>query len=311
MPVEKVIKVNFSRYNTAMILVTGGTGFVGRALIRQLRQADYPVRTLLRPSPKSPNLPQGVAVDVVLCSLNDERGLRAAMKGVKVVYHLAGSERLSTKADLNQVDIAGTEAIVRAASQAGVEKLIFLSHLGADRQSAFAVLKAKGIAEHLIQQGGVPYVILRSAVAYGPGDAFTEPLARVLRRSPGFFFIPNDGRGLIQPLWIEDLVTCMVMALEDERLVGQVTNLGGIEALTIRDVVRAICQQLGVRRLLLHLPVKRLRSVALLLEQTGNFPLSIYWMDYLSYDRTCPLDSVPRQFGLLPARFHQQLGYLR
>jgi NADH dehydrogenase len=309
--VEKITKMKFSRYNTAMILVTGGTGFVGRVLIRQLRQAGYQVRTLLRPSPKSPNLPQGVPVDVVLCSLNDARGLRAAMKGVKVVYHLAGSERLSTRADLNKVDIAGTEAVAQAASQAGVEKLIFLSHLGADRQSAFALLKAKAIAEHLIQQSGVPYVILRSAVVYGPGDAFTEPLAWVLRRSPGFFLLPNDGRSLIQPLWIEDLVTCMVMAVEDEQLVGQVISLGGIEALSIHQVVKAICQQLGLRRLLLNLPVKRLRSLALLLEQSGNFPLSIYWMDYLSYDRTCPLDSLPRQFGLLPARFHQQLGYLK
>ena len=294
-----------------MILVTGGTGFVGRALIRQLTAAGYEVRTLLRPSPHSPRLPLGVAVDVVLCSLNDERGLRAAMKGVNVIYHLAGSEQLGSRADFDGVEVGGTKAVVEAASQAGVGKLIFLSHLGADRQSAFPVLKAKALSEAFVQQSGLSHVIVRSAMAYGPGDHFTEPLAQILRRSPGIFLLPGDGSTLLQPLWIEDLTTCMVMAMEDERLMGQVIRLGGIEMLTVRDVVLAVCQRLGIRRLLLNVPGKRLRDLALWLEQGGRFPLSVYWLDYLAYNRTCPLDSVPRLFGLLPARFHQQLGYLK
>ncbi len=76
-----------------MILVTGGTGFIGKALVRHLTEAGYPVRLLIRPSRHSPQLPQGVPVEVAVSSLTDRRGLRSAMVGVDVVYHLAGAER--------------------------------------------------------------------------------------------------------------------------------------------------------------------------------------------------------------------------
>ena len=109
-----------------MILVTGGTGFIGQVLIRHLATMGRPVRILLRPSPKSPNSPVGVTVDAAVSSLKDERGLLAAMKGVDVVYHLVGSERLGSRSDLTAVDVEGTEAVVRAAVQAGIEHIIFL-----------------------------------------------------------------------------------------------------------------------------------------------------------------------------------------
>ena len=93
-----------------MILVTGGTGFIGQALIRQLVSLGKPVRTLLRPSIVTPNLPRGIPIEVAVSSFDDERSLRAAMKGVDVIYHLAGSERLGSRlADLVGVDIEGTK----------------------------------------------------------------------------------------------------------------------------------------------------------------------------------------------------------
>jgi len=90
-----------------MILITGGTGFIGQALIRQLIEAGHPVRTLIRPSNQSPRLPVGIPVEVAVAGLNDERGLRAAMVGVKTVFHLAGVERMGVEADLLEVDIQG------------------------------------------------------------------------------------------------------------------------------------------------------------------------------------------------------------
>ncbi|MBP7355960.1 MAG: NAD-dependent epimerase/dehydratase family protein, partial [Longilinea sp.] len=93
-----------------MILVTGGTGFIGQALARQLVLNGHRVRVLLRPAPQSPNLPRHIPVEVALCSLRDERGLRAAMKGVDAIFHLASAENASGRADLDEVDIGGAEA---------------------------------------------------------------------------------------------------------------------------------------------------------------------------------------------------------
>jgi uncharacterized protein YbjT (DUF2867 family) len=132
-----------------MILVTGGTGFIGQALLRHLVEAGNEVRTLIRPSKKSPNLPKGVSFEVAVSSLADERGLRGAMAGVKTVYHLASGEWEGPRSSLLDIDIQGTRAVAKAALDAGVDRIIFLSHLGADRASAYPVLKQKRLQKNI------------------------------------------------------------------------------------------------------------------------------------------------------------------
>ena len=193
-----------------MILVSGGTGFIGRALIRHLVELDYPVRTLLRPSKKSPRLPRGIPVNVAVSSLNDERGLRAAMVGIDTIFHLASGEWKGPRSSLMDIDIQGTRRIIEAAEDAGVKRFFFLSHVGADRASAYPVLKAKGIAEEFIRRSSLSYTIFRTAIVFGPNDGFTTGLARLMGSLPFFFLMPGDGSVQLQPLWVEALVTCLI-----------------------------------------------------------------------------------------------------
>lgn len=295
-----------------MILVTGGTGFIGRELVRQLVTLGKPVRTLLRPSSKSPALPKGVPVEVAVCSLLDERGLRAAMKGVDIVFHLASAERQSTGADLNQVDVEGTHQVALAAAQAGITQFYYLSHLGVDRASAYPVLRAKALAESAIIHSGVPYTIFRSGVAFGPGDALFSGLARLMRMLPFAFFMPGDGSHVVQPIWVEDLVTCLLMTLENDEYQNRVLSIGGAEYLSLRQVLKIIENATGMRRIPVEVYPAAVRTFALWYEQTfHSFPLSLFWLDYLASDRTCPVDTIPRMFGLMPARLNQQSDYLK
>ena len=294
-----------------MILVTGGTGFIGKALIRHLASLGRPVRTLLRPSQRSPSLPKGIPVEVTVCSLKDEHGLRAALKGVSTIYHLAGTERRGMRADLSGVDIESTQVLSQVASQAGVERIIYLSHLGADRLSAYPVLKAKAIAEGHLIHSGVNYTIFRSFAVFGSGDQFTTSLAKILRLSPGFFLIPGKGDTLLQPIWVEDLVTCLIAAMDDEQFTNQVYSIGGAEYLSFHSVVEIILQTIGIKRWIIPITPAYLRGVAVFMEQfMPRFPISLFWIDYLAADRTCALDSVPRLFGLMPERFSRHLEYL-
>jgi NADH dehydrogenase len=294
-----------------MILVTGGTGFVGKALIRQLAENDYPVRTLIRPSPDSPNLPAGIPVEVAVSSLTDERGLRGAMVGVDTVYHLASAEWRGARADLMQTDIQGSRAVTQAAVEAGVKRLFFVSHLGADRASAYPVLKAKAISEEHIRRSGIDYTILRTAILYGPGDAFTNGLARLLRTSPYFFFIPSEGKVLLQPLWVEDLVTCLTWSLEEPDTINKMFEIGGPEYLTFNQIVERIMDKTGIRRSLVSLHPPYMRAMTVAFESLfPGLPVSVYWLDYLAANRTCALDTVPRIFGLLPSRLSHRLDYL-
>jgi uncharacterized protein YbjT (DUF2867 family) len=294
-----------------MILVTGATGFIGRALVRHLSQTGQQVRVLLRPSPQSPRIPKGVPVEVAVVSLNDERGVRAALRGIDEVYHLASASSQGRRGNLVTTDIEGTRNLANAGRDAGIQRLIYLSHIGADRASAFPVQKAKGIAEEHIRKSGVPHTIIRSSIVFGPEDGFTTTIAGLLRAVPFFFPIPSDGRSLIQPLWVEDLVTALVWTLENPETINQTYEIGGGEYFTVRQVLETVMNVTHTRHILVPLAPPYMRSLLVMLDSfVPNFSISTYWLDYAAVNRTCPVDNLPRTFGLMPARFAYRLDYL-
>ena len=295
----------------SMILVTGGTGFVGQALIRHLVEAGHQVRTLIRPSRLSPRLPRGVPVEVAVAGLRDERNLRAAMVGVDTVYHLAGVERSGVEAVLLDVDVRGTETVVDAAMDVGVERFFYISHLGADRASAYPIFKAKAIAEEYIRRSGIDHTIIRAAIVFGPNDGFTTSLSQLLYTIPFIFPIPGDGDTMVQPLWVEDLVTCMAWALDDDVTRNQTYELGGPEFLTLPEIINTLKRQFNLKRTLVSFSPPYLRMLTVFLEYLlPASPVSVYWLDYMATNRTCGLDTIPRVYNLMPARFSHRLDYL-
>ena len=295
-----------------MILVTGGTGFVGKALIRHLVEAGYPVRTLLRPSAKSPDLPHGVPLDIAVSSIHDERGLRAAMVGVDTIFHLASAEWRGPRASLMDIDIRGTRTVIQAAKSAAVDRIYYLSHLGADRASAYPVQKAKAIAEEFIRRSGLDYTILRTAILFGPNDGFTTGLARILKSFPFVFLCPGDGSVLLQPLWIEDLVTCLTWTIDDPETRNRIIAIGGPEYLSFRKILDLVIEKIGSRKLILNVPSPYMRILTVLIESLyPKLPVSVYWLDYLAVNRTTAIDTMPRIFNIMPSRMSQRLAYLR
>jgi len=292
-------------------MITGGTGFIGNVLIRHLTELGYPIKLLIRPSKKSPNIPTGISFDAAITSLTDVKGLQAAMKDVDVIFHLASAESLGREAQLSTVDIQGTQAVVEAASQANIKRFYYLSHLGADRASAYPLLQAKGIAEHAIISSGIPYTIFRSALAYGERDHFSNGLAFLLKVSPYFVMLPDDGSVLLQPIWVEDLVTIMTWSLEMPQTLNQIIEVGGPEYLCFKDICVMIAEKIKIKRGYQEVPPVFLNMLTEFLEIiTPNFPSSVFWLDYLATNRTTAMDVLPRMFSLIPARMHQRLGHL-
>ena len=295
-----------------MILITGATGFVGRVLVRQLSSIGYPLRALIRPSAKSPRLPKGVPVEVAVVSLADTRGLRAAMRDVETIFHLASAENQGSRGDLLQTDIQGTQNLVDAAADAGVDRIVYLSHLGAARASGYPAFKAKGIAEESIRAGKAPHTIIRSSLVYGPEDHFTNNVSRLVRSTVGIFPVPTGGRVVVQPVWVEDLVTCMIWALQNESTVNQVYEIGGNEFFTLQQVVEIIMDVTRRRRFLVPMSPITLRALTVFLEGVlPGFPISSFFLDYFAVNRTTAVDAMPRYFGLMPARFSYRLDYLK
>ncbi len=295
-----------------MILVTGATGFIGRVLIRQLFETGREVRVLIRPSRRSPRIPKGVPVEVAVVSLSDERAIRAALKDVDVIIHLAGAESQGRNANLLATDIRGTENLARVAADVGVKRMVYLSHIGANRSSGYPVFKAKGIAEEHIRRSGVPHTILRTSIVFGPEDHFTTSLARLLQMTPFFFPLPGSTRTVIQPLWVEDLVTTLLWSLDNDETINQTYEIGGSEYFTVRQITEIIMQTTQRPHILYELHPVIMRALVVTFETfIPHYPISSFWLDYISISRTCPVDNMPRTFGLMPARFAYRLDYLK
>jgi NADH dehydrogenase len=234
------------------------------------------------------------------------------MVGVDAVYHLIGGEWRGVRTNLMTVDVEGTLSIVQAAAEAGVKRFFYLSHLDANRASAYPVLKAKAIAEEHIRRSGLDYTILRSGLLFGPRDGLTTGLVKILASVPLVFLIPGEGNSLIQPLWVEDLATCLAWALDDNATRNQVIEVGGPEYLPFRQVVEIVMEATGIRRRIVSMKPPYLRALTVLVDHLfPSLPISVYWLDYLAANRTCSLDTVPKVFNVIPARFSQRLAYLR
>lgn len=295
-----------------MLLVTGGTSFFGQSVLRRLTDYGHAVRTLLGPSRQSPNLPRGIPVDVTLASFADKRGIRASLVGVNIVIHLADVVRRGTTTDKLEADIEGTRTLAEASLDAGVERVIYVSQIGADRSSAYPEMRANALAEEHVRQSGVPYTILRSAAIFGREDHFTVPIAMMLAISPLFFPIPGDGSVLLQPLWVEDLATCITWTLEEPETIGETFEIGGPEFITFRQVVQMVMFASGHRRIIINARPPYLRIGAWLMHRLlPRPPVNPLWLDYLAVSRTSDLNTLPRVFGLQPSRMEGNLQHLK
>jgi uncharacterized protein YbjT (DUF2867 family) len=294
------------------ILLTGATGFIGKALTRHFAETDYSIRALIHPSSKSPDLPKGIPVEAFVSGLNDLRGLRAAMVGVDIVYHLASEEALGARGNLLETDIQGTSNLIQAAEESGIQKFLYLSHLGADRASAYPVMTAKAIAEDHIRKSSLDYTILRSGIVFGSQDRFTIPLAKLIRRVPLIFPLPDQGETLLQPLWIEDLANIMMWAVENPKTRRELYEIGGPEQLSFREIISIMLEVMGLKRYLVPVSTPLIRFATVFADYLSlDIPTNILWLDYLATNRTCSLNTVPHIFNLLPSHFSKRIEYLR
>ena len=297
-----------------MILVTGSTGFIGQALVNHLVTLGYPVRLLLNPSRSYPALPKSVSVEVAISSMNDERNLRASMKNIDTIFHLIGTEWKGIHAEYEEVDIRAAKMFSKVAKEMGVRRFIYLSHIGADRASAYSPMRIKALAEAAIRESGVPYTIVRTAVAYGVNDHFTNTIRDyILSTKRGPLLLPGGDDTLIQPIWVEDLITALLLCMDDETMVNQTIYTGGIENFTFREVVEMVMDVIGKKKRIIQLPANILRYIYISREQWHpNKTVPMYfWLDYLAEDRITALDTLPREFGMMPTRMSLNMSYLK
>ena len=253
-----------------MVLLTGTTGFVGRLMVKALRAAGQPVRCLVR-SPEKAHAQGLTDVELVQGDILAPASLAAAMAGVEKVIHLVGIIVERGKATFARVHYQGTGNVVAAAKQASVKRFVQMSALGARADAdATPYQRTKWQAEQVVVASGIPYVILRPSIIFGPGDGFVTQMVNMLRKAP---LIPIVGTGdyKLQPIFVDNVCQAFLQALTAAKAANKVFALAGPEVLTYETIIDIIARTIGIKKHKLHLPFWFAQASATLMETF--FPL--------------------------------------
>ena len=234
-----------------MLLLTGATGSVGRALLRRLTASGEPVRCLVR-DPRGLGADR-VRVQIALGDLADPPSFRNAMRGVRTVVHLAAAIRDQPAGSIEELNGIATWRMVRAAERAGVEHFVFMSSLGAERHNRSRFLRAKALAEDAVLASAVRHTVLAPSLVYAGGDTFMTVLERLALLLP---VMPVSGRGaaLYEPIWADDVADCVMAALGGAGNGRARYELAGPQTLSHEQIVELVLRAAGRKRRIVHVP---------------------------------------------------------
>jgi len=236
-----------------VILLTGASGTVGRALLPLLLEGGQDVRALVRD-------PRGlgrhrVEVQIALgdlARLGDRHLQRQALRGVDTVIHLAAAIRDEPHARVEELNGLASARLLRAAERAGVERFVFFSAIGASEIQRTRFFRAKALAERAVRDSPLATTVFAPSIVYDPGDRWV----RLMKRLALLPVLPisGSGRAAYQPIWAQDVARCVIAALEqpDERARYE---LAGPELLTYDEIALEVARAAGRRRRLVHVPL--------------------------------------------------------
>ena len=254
------------------VLVTGATGFVGSRVVHALRAHGNEVRALVRHPDRAGSL-RPLGVEIAAGDVTDAASLQAAAAGCTHVVHLVSILK-GAPADFDRVMTRGTQSVVAAARDAGVERFVLMSALGTDERTKDLVpyYGAKWAMEQEVLGSGLAFTILRPSFVFGKGGALATFVKQV-RYSPVVTVI-GDGSQRIQPIWVDDLAEHVARSLELPDAANRTFELGGREVVTWDELYRRIAATLGKRRLFVHVPFGIARGGALLTQWAPGAPLT-------------------------------------
>ncbi len=258
-----------------MILVTGGTGFVGPKIIHALRAEDMPVRALVRdPSSSAARTLSAWGCELARGDATDPESLRRATEGADAVVHLialiAGKPE-----EYERVMSQGTRDLVAAAKEARVSRFVLMSALGATEESKDLVpyYRSKWDMEQTVKASGIEHVIFRPSFVFGKDGGILPTFLRQVRYSP-VTPVPGSGTRRLQPIWVDDVAAFFARSVSAEEAANKTFDLGGPERLTWNELYERIRRTLGKRRPTVHVPMGLMRAGAALAEKLPHPPVT-------------------------------------
>lgn len=263
------------------IAVFGGTGFLGRRVVRHLLEAGQAVRVVSRhPERAAEVFGASPLLETAEADVQRPEQVAEALRGAGGAVNAVSLYVEREGATFQSVHVEAAGRLARLAREAGVERLVQLSGIGADPRAVSPYVASRGRGEAAVLQAFPEATVVRPAVMVGADDALVVPLAGMLRRYPVFPLF-GHGQTRLQPAWVEDVGAAVARAA---RAPTPLLELGGGERLTFRQLVEAICRQLGRRPLLLPVPFAAWQRLAWAAERLPAPPITRNQVELMRHD---------------------------
>lgn len=270
----------------ARVVVFGGSGFIGRYLVKRLAAAGHPVRVACRDVERAKFLkPMGAVgqISPMLTNVRFPASVAAACEGMDWVVNLVGILYQSGAQHFDSVQAEGADTIAKAAAAAGASRLVHVSAIGADPDSDSLYAQSKAAGEAAVKAAFPAATVIRPSVVFGPEDDFFNRFANLARCSPVLPLI-GGGHTKMQPVYVGDVADAICTALEDDACAGETYELGGPRTLSMKEIMEYTLVEAGMKRLLLPLPSAIAAVQASLLELLPKPPLTRDQLKLLAQD---------------------------
>jgi uncharacterized protein YbjT (DUF2867 family) len=261
-----------------IVVVFGGTGFLGRRVAQHLLDQGFAVRVAARHLPERAPRLHSVRADI-----RDRHAIETAIAGAYALVNAVSLYVERGRQTFHSVHVEAAARVASCARQAGIARLVHLSGIGADPGSRSRYIRSRGEGEAAVRAEFATAAIVRPAVMFGPGDKFLTSLAGLLRRLPVYPMF-GDGSTKLQPAHVEDVAEAIARILDPSRDSRPLYELGGPQVLTYRALLQLIAERNGWRRTFLPVPFPLWHALASLAELLPTSPITSGQVELMQRD---------------------------
>jgi uncharacterized protein YbjT (DUF2867 family) len=285
------------------VTVFGGSGFLGRQIVRRLADHGVDVRVAVRHPERAALLVKASTagqITAVYADVWEEASVGTAMAGSRVVVNLVGHYLERSKATFEATRGHGAMHVAQAAATAGVQRLVHISGLGTDPKSDSPYARARGIGEQLVKEAFPGATVLRPGFIFGPEGGFLSRLAALARVLP---VMPLFGAGetKLQPVFVGDVAEAVAKALATPATMGRLYELGGPRVYTYKELMQLVLARSERKRLLMPVPYFAWKALAALMAPLPSRPISRNQVELLRRDNVVRADALTlADLGIAP-----------
>jgi uncharacterized protein YbjT (DUF2867 family) len=301
--IKSVAEDHLTDQGMSCATVFGGTGFVGRRVVRQLRDYSTRVRTVSRHR----KLGEDAGIEQIAADAHDQRSVEAAVAGADGVVNAISLYVEHGSDTFHSVHVETAAKIARAARQAGIRRFVHISGIGANTASPSPYIRSRGEGEAAVQTAFPGAVIVRPAVIFASDDAFLTTILRLLRSMPAYPIF-GDGRTRLQPVYVDDVAVAIAQILRQSQKPFPVYELAGPRVYSYEELLRTIARIAGLRPVLMHMPFAFWNALAGVAEMLPQPPLTRNQVELMKIDTTAS-ERLPgfRALGISPRSLEDEL----